>query len=125
MVGHKVSLNIDHALELANPQPRLMAAGLTCKDGEGITKPDNVGFIAYGGETGIAAGQAGRNRKELRKMIAGSPSCEQRLHHLFLSGRKFGRTSRKISDGTKMPVLHLRSQSRRTDWAWDLSAAWA
>ena len=70
MVGHKVSLNIDRP-EPVNPQPRLTVAGLTCKDGEGITKLDNVGFIAYGGEILGIAGIAGSGQKELLETIAG------------------------------------------------------
>lgn len=68
MVGHKVSLNIDRP-EPVNPQPRLTVAGLTCKDGEGITKLDNVGFIAYGGEILGIAGIAGSGQKELLEAI--------------------------------------------------------
>lgn len=70
MVGHKISLNID-CPEPVNPQPRLTVAGLTCKDGEGITKLDNVGFIAYGGEILGIAGIAGSGQKELLETIAG------------------------------------------------------
>ena len=70
MVGHKVSLNIDRP-EPVNPQPRLTVAGLTCKDSEGVTKLDDVGFIAYGGEILGIAGIAGSGQKELLEMIAG------------------------------------------------------
>ena len=70
MVGHKVSLNIDRP-EPVNPQPRLTVAGLTCKDSEGVTKLDNVGFIAYGGEILGIAGIAGSGQKELLETIAG------------------------------------------------------
>ncbi len=70
MVGHKVSLNIDRPLPV-DPQPRLTIAGLTCRDSEGVTKLDNVGFIAYGGEILGIAGIAGSGQKELLETIAG------------------------------------------------------
>ena len=70
MVGHKVSLNIDRP-EPVNPQPRLTVAGLTCKDSEGVTKLDDVGVIAYGGEILGIAGIAGSGQKELLETIAG------------------------------------------------------
>ena len=70
MVGHKVSLNIDRP-EPVNPKPRLTIAGLTCRDSEGVTKLDNVGFIAYSGEILGIAGIAGSGYKELLETIAG------------------------------------------------------
>lgn len=70
MVGHKVSLNIDRP-DPVNPKPRLTIAGLTCRDSEGITKLDDVGFIAYGGEILGIAGIAGSGQKELLEVIAG------------------------------------------------------
>ena len=70
MVGRKVSLNIDRP-EPVNPQPRLTIAGLNCRDSEGVTKLDNVGFIAYSGEILGIAGIAGSGQKELLETIAG------------------------------------------------------
>ena len=70
MVGRKVSLNIDRP-EPVTPQPRLTIAGLTCRDSEGVTKLDNVGFIAYSGEILGIAGIAGSGQKELLETIAG------------------------------------------------------
>lgn len=70
MVGHKVSLNIDRP-DPVSPKPRLTIAGLTCRDSEGITKLDDVGFIAYGGEILGIAGIAGSGQKELLEVIAG------------------------------------------------------
>ena len=70
MVGHKVSLNIDRP-EPVNPKPRLTIAGLTCRDSEGVTKLDDVGFIAYSGEILGIAGIAGSGQKELLEAIVG------------------------------------------------------
>ena len=70
MVGHAVSLNIDRP-EPVDPRPRLAVAELTCRDSEGVTKLDDVGFIAYGGEILGIAGIAGSGQKELLEAIAG------------------------------------------------------
>ena len=70
MVGRKVELNIDRKVPV-DPKPRLTIAGLTVKDGEGVKKLDDVGFIAYGGEILGIAGIAGSGQKELLEAIAG------------------------------------------------------
>ena len=70
MVGHKVELNIDRRTP-ENIKPRLTVAGLTVRDGEGVKKLDDVGFIAYGGEILGIAGIAGSGQKELLESIAG------------------------------------------------------
>lgn len=70
MVGKKVELDI-YRSEPENIKPRLTVAGLTCKDGNGVTRLDDVGFIAYGGEILGIAGIAGSGQKELLEAIAG------------------------------------------------------
>ena len=70
MVGHKISLNIDRP-EPVDPKPRLTVAGLTVRDSEGMTRLDDVGFIAFGGEILGIAGIAGSGQKELLESIAG------------------------------------------------------
>ncbi|MBQ1892182.1 MAG: ABC transporter ATP-binding protein [Firmicutes bacterium] len=75
MVGRKVELNIDRKLP-ADPQPRLTIAGLTVKDGEGVKKLDDVGFIAFGGEILGIAGIAGSGQKELLEAVAGLRKAE-------------------------------------------------
>lgn len=70
MVGHKISLNIDRP-DPVDPKPRLTVAGLTVRDSEGMTRLDDVGFIAFGGEILGIAGIAGSGQKELLESIAG------------------------------------------------------
>ncbi|MDO5775861.1 MAG: ABC transporter ATP-binding protein [Eubacteriales bacterium] len=70
MVGKKVELDI-YRSEPENIKPRLTVAGLTCKDGNGVARLDDVGFIAYGGEILGIAGIAGSGQKELLEAIAG------------------------------------------------------
>ena len=70
MVGRAVNLNIKRT-DPVDPKPRLTVAELTCRDSEGVSKLDNVGFIAYGGEILGIAGIAGSGQKELLEAIAG------------------------------------------------------
>ena len=60
MVGHAVTLNIDRP-QYEHPVQRLELKGVTCVDGEGVRKLDNVSF------TGIA----GSGQKELLEAISG------------------------------------------------------
>ncbi|MBR5731440.1 MAG: ABC transporter ATP-binding protein [Firmicutes bacterium] len=75
MVGRKVELNIDRK-DPVDPRPRLTIAGLTVRDGEGVKKLDDVGFIAFGGEILGIAGIAGSGQKELLESIAGLRKIE-------------------------------------------------
>ncbi|MBR5642066.1 MAG: ABC transporter ATP-binding protein [Firmicutes bacterium] len=70
MVGRAVTLNIDR-MDPVDPKPRLTVANLTCRDSEGVSKLEDVGFIAYGGEILGIAGIAGSGQKELLEAIAG------------------------------------------------------
>ena len=70
MVGHAISLDIERQ-SYDKPVPRLTVAGLCCRDNEGVSKLDNVGFVAYGGEILGVAGIAGSGQKELLESIAG------------------------------------------------------
>ena len=70
MVGRKVELNIGRK-DPVDPKPRLTIAGLTVRDGEGVKKLDDVGFIAFGGEILGIAGIAGSGQKELLESVAG------------------------------------------------------
>ena len=76
MVGRQVALNIDRH-DPVNPKPRLTIAGLTVRDSEGVTKLDNVGFIAYSGEILGIAGIAGSGQKELLEAISGLRHIEK------------------------------------------------
>ena len=64
MVGHAVTLNIDRP-KYPSPEPRIEIKGLTCVDGEGITRLDNVSFTANSGEILGVAAIAGSGQKEL------------------------------------------------------------
>ena len=70
MVGRSVTLNINRP-DPVNPVPRLQVEGLTCLDGEGVKKLDNVSFTAMGGEILGIAGIAGSGQRELLESIAG------------------------------------------------------
>mgnify|MGYP004514946401 FL=1 len=70
MVGHAVVLNIDRP-HYENPQKRFIVENLTCVDGEGITKLDNVSFSAYSGEILGVAGISGSGQKELLECMTG------------------------------------------------------
>ena len=70
MVGHSVTLNIDRP-KFGKPFERLRVENLTCFDGEGIKKLDNVSFTALGGEILGIAGIAGSGQKELLEAISG------------------------------------------------------
>ena len=70
MVGHAVTLNINRP-RYASPVPRLTLSGVTCYDGEGVCKLNNVSFSAMSGEILGIAGIAGSGQKELLECIAG------------------------------------------------------
>ena len=70
MVGHAVTLNIDRP-KYPSPEPRIEIKGLTCVDGEGITRLDNVSFTANSGEILGVAAIAGSGQKELLECMTG------------------------------------------------------
>ncbi len=75
MVGHQVTLNIERP-EPKEPKPRIIVEGLTVKDIEGITKLEDVSFIARSGEILGIAGISGCGQKELLESIAGLQHVE-------------------------------------------------
>ena len=70
MVGRSVTLNIDRP-RYESPKKLLELKGISCYDGEGVKKLDNVSFTAMGGEILGIAGIAGSGQKELLECIAG------------------------------------------------------
>lgn len=70
MVGHSVVLNIDRPV-YEKVEPRLVVDSLTCVDAEGVTKLNNVSFVANGGEILGVAGVAGSGQKELLECLTG------------------------------------------------------
>lgn len=70
MVGHSVTLNINRP-RYGAPVKRLEVRNLTCLDGEGIKRLDNVSFTAMGGEILGIAGIAGSGQRELLEAISG------------------------------------------------------
>jgi simple sugar transport system ATP-binding protein len=75
MVGHQVTLNIERP-EPKEPKPRIIVEGLTVKDIDGITKLEDVSFIARSGEILGIAGISGCGQKELLESIAGLQHVE-------------------------------------------------
>lgn len=75
MVGHQVTLNIERP-EPKEPKPRIIVEGLTVKDIDGITKLEDVSFIANSGEILGIAGISGCGQKELLESIAGLQHVE-------------------------------------------------
>ena len=75
MVGHQVTLNIERP-EPKEPKPRIIVEGLTVKDIDGVTKLEDVSFIARSGEILGIAGISGCGQKELLESIAGLQHVE-------------------------------------------------
>ena len=76
MVGKKVSLNIQRS-QPVDPQPRLIASGLSCHNAEGVQVLKNISFTANSGEILGIAGIAGSGQKELLEAIAGLQPLDQ------------------------------------------------
>ena len=87
MVGHSVTLNIDRP-KYEHPEARLVLSEITCIDGEGVKKLDNVSFTANSGEILGIAGIAGSGQKELLEAIAGLyPVAHGSIRHIPKDGR--------------------------------------
>ncbi len=87
MVGHTVTLNIDRP-KYEHPVERLVLSGVTCYDGEGVKKLDDVSFTAMGGEILGIAGIAGSGQKELLEAVAGLyPVAQGSIQHIPEGGK--------------------------------------
>ncbi len=75
MVGQKVELNIQRDLPQGQEE-RLRVSDLYCRNREGVTVLDNVGFSVYAGEILGIAGIAGSGQRELLEAIAGLQHLE-------------------------------------------------
>ena len=87
MVGRTVTLNIDRP-KYEHPVERLILSGVTCYDGEGVKKLDDVSFTAMGGEILGIAGIAGSGQKELLEAVAGLyPVAQGSIQHIPEGGK--------------------------------------
>ena len=128
MVGHSVTLNIDRPKYDA-PVPRLTLKGITCYDGEGVKRLDNVSFTALGGEILGIAGLDGSGRTEVLENLFGSmtKSCTPWPRAPSGSPR---RANPPPSWWARPPCRSKRPawpwpSCRRTVWAWVWLAPWA
>ncbi|MBQ8994677.1 MAG: ABC transporter ATP-binding protein [Oscillospiraceae bacterium] len=88
LMGRPVELNIQHS-DPVDPKPRLEVRGLTVIGEDGVTKLDDVSFIANSGEILGIAGISGCGQKELLEAIAGlQPVQSGTITYLEDSGTK-------------------------------------